>query len=131
MKEKFFITLICLIFFFSISCDTDNILELNSDYIEVDYRAQDVIIVADRRINMVTYNIAHSDTGLGDHYVDGDIQYSVGDWFVITLDNATPCQAVISMQENQTGNDRKIEVHLTRNAGGAVALVVQKAKPTE
>lgn len=80
---------------------------------------------------MVTYNIGNSDTALGEHYVDGDIQYSVGDWFVITLDDATPRQVVISMQENITGNDRQIEVHLTRNAGGAVALVVQKAKPTE
>ena len=130
-NNRLVIILTCFVTSLFISCRDDDSIILIDKYVEVDYRAQDVVIFADEDIDKVTYDVAHSDTELGDHYIDGHFKYSKGDWFVLIFDTHNPRQVVVSMHENQTGNDRQVEVYITRNAGSDSAIVVQKAKPTE
>ena len=128
MKNLFFGALCMLLI---ASCEDRYNIEFDKNLLEVDYQAQEIILSTNEDISMVTYNIANSDTELGQHYTEDGIMYSIGDWFVISLNMSNPRHINISVQENLTDKDRHIEVCVSRDAGSDSALIIQKAKPTE
>jgi hypothetical protein len=128
MKRIFFLFIVIIFF---ASCEDRYNIEFDKNLLEVDYQAQEIILSTNEDISMVTYNIANSDTELGQHYTEDGIMYSIGDWFVISLNMSNPRHINISVQENLTDKDRHIEVCVSRDAGSDSALIIQKAKPTE
>ena len=129
MKNLFITTLATILL---ISCEDVYHIELNKHYIEVDYQAQEIILKTDENIGSAIYDLAHSDTELGEEFVIGNITHCKGGWFTIMLDRSKPRQVTISVEENQIGKDRKITLYVKNGYGGDdSATIVQKAKPTE
>lgn len=111
-----------------ISCDIDW-LELNQHYVVVDYKAQEIRVGADNDILDVGFILCESDYGDGCRYLSGDTLFHSGGWFKLILDRKDPMHIVVSVDENQTGKDRRVLVFADRCVAGDTVRIVQKAKP--
>ena len=104
-------------------------LELDQHYVVVDYKAQDIRIGADNDITGVGFILCESDYGDGSRYLSGDTLFHTGGWFKLILDRKDPMHIVVSVDENQTGKDRRILIGAHRDVEGDTVRVIQKAKP--
>lgn len=104
-------------------------LELNQHYVVVDYKAQEIRIGADNDISGVSFIPSESDYGEDSRYLSGDTLYHTGGWFKLILDRKDPMHIVVSVDENQTGKDRRVLVVADYLAVDDTVRIVQKAKP--
>lgn len=114
-----------------VSCDVEDAIYFKKNYVEVDYQAQEVILTTDANITGVGFILAESDSEEWSEYIDENYFIATGDWFTITVDRSQRRRVSVTMQENETGKDRKVVVVANRFGCGDPATIVQKAKPTE
>ncbi len=113
------------------SCCIADDIELNKNFIEVDYQAQTVIIKANADILSIRANRIDTDTE--EYNIDSNEYYDIitGDWFSATLDITSPRQIAVVMQKNLTGHERRVKIYANRLVGQDVAIILQNPKPTE
>ena len=111
-----------------ISCDIDW-LELDQHYVVVDYKAQNIRIEADNEIIAAEFIREYDCDPITYKSYSGDTVCDVGEWFKISLYKKDPMHIVVSVDENQTGKDRRILIGAHRDVEGDTVRVIQKAKP--
>ncbi len=133
MKRFFYYIVLCIM---GASCDIKDPIKLERHLIEVDYQAQDVIINADEKIDMMLYDYSESDVDHSNNnanlkeYWNGSIKYMECEWFKMALNASDPYHICISLDENQSNKDRKVKIQVSRRIGTDEALIVQKRKPS-
>ena len=114
------------------SCKGQYDINLEKHYLEVDHTAQEIVIYADAKITEIEYDFSESDVDSQDclFYHIGTKRYLEHEWFKIILDHSSPYHICILLDENLSGQDRKVKVYADHLAGCDTALIVQKRKPS-
>lgn len=103
--------------------------ELDQHFVVVDYKAQDLRIGADNDVGNVYFIPSESDYGDDSRYLSGDTLFHAGGWFKLILNRKDPMHIVVSLDENQTGKDRRVLVVADYLAVDDTVRIVQIAKP--
>lgn len=112
------------------SCTLYGEINLEIHHLEVDYRAQDVILRTDGEILSTGFYFSESDVK-SNHYeeYDSDTRNILkGEWFSLIVDYSNQKQLRVALNENTTGKDRKVKVSVERRIDNDSVVIVQKAK---
>lgn len=112
------------------SCTLYGEINLEVHHLEVDYRAQDVLLRTDGEIITTGFVFSESDVESSDHEeYYGDTMYILkGEWFSLIIDYSNKKQLRVALNENTTGKDRKVKVMVERKIDNDSVVIVQKAK---
>ena len=115
-----------------LSCDKYNI-QLNKNYVETDFRAQEFVIYADRKITGIGFNLTERyDLKREEHReycVEGTQWRTECGWIKVDVDYSDSYHFTVTLDENASSKNRKALVYADRLAGSDTLLVLQKGRP--
>ena len=112
------------------SCYVEGPITLEKHFIEVEYKAQEVILKADEEILNFTYVSTESDAdSIKQEYSSQTARIIENDWFKLILNRNNPYCVYVSLKENLSDKDRKLTVKVMRTIRNDYALIVQKREP--
>ena len=116
------VLIIIILFTVIMSCESI-LVELDRNYIEVDYNKQEIVINANRSLSKISSNYHDEIITL----MDGTYSVSL-EWFKAKLDKHRRYFTVY-LEENDSEDDRTVEIYGYYKGGSDFVKIVQKAKP--
>ncbi len=118
---------------FLLSCDKYNI-QLDKNYVEMDFRAQKFVIYADRKITGIEFDLTEEydlkrEEHRKEYCVEGTHWRTECGWIKADIDYSDPYHFTVTLDENASSKNRKALVYADRLAGSDTLLVMQKGCP--
>lgn len=129
MKKELLLIILGLML---LSCDKYNI-QLDKNYVETDFRAQEFVIHADRKITGIGFDLSEEydlkREERREYCVEGRHWRTECGWIKADFDYSDPYHFTVTLDENVSSKNRKALIYADRLAGSDTLLVLQKGRP--